>query len=55
MKKFDTMVCAKLSEEMLRRMDELIKKNRYDSRSAIIRRAVYEFLERRENDATILS
>lgn len=55
MKKFDTMVCAKLNDDMISRMDALIKKNRYDSRSGIIRRAVEEFLERKENDTTIIS
>jgi Arc/MetJ-type ribon-helix-helix transcriptional regulator len=55
MKKFDTMVCAKLDDDIIARMDILIKKDRYDSRSGIIRRAVREFLEKRENDTTILA
>jgi len=55
MKKFDTMVCAKLSDNMIQRMDTLIEKNKYDSRSGIIRRAVQEFLDRKENDVTLIS
>lgn len=55
MKKFDTMVCAKLNDNMIARMDALIEKNRYDSRSGIIRRAVEEFLDRKENTVTLVS
>jgi metal-responsive CopG/Arc/MetJ family transcriptional regulator len=55
MRKFDTMVCAKLNDNMIARMDVLIEKSRYDSRSGIIRRAVQEFLERKENDVTIIA
>jgi Arc/MetJ-type ribon-helix-helix transcriptional regulator len=55
MKKFDTLVCVKLHEKTVSRMDVLIEKNKFDSRSGIARRAIEELLEREEHGKTIVS
>lgn len=45
MVKLDTVVCVKLSEKKVKKMDELIAIEKFYSRSAILRDALNEFLE----------
>ena len=46
--KMNNPVMTRFSDSTLKRLDYLIEKKKYDSRSNLIRRAVNDFLEREE-------
>ena len=46
--KMNNPVMTRFSDSSLKRMDDLIEKKKFDSRSNFIRRAVNDFLEREE-------
>jgi len=45
MKKRDNIVCVRFDDDKIKRMDTLIEKDKFDSRSSFIRRAVAEYLD----------